>query len=480
LIKFRNLNKRREIPDHFGNVEYLSAVDIHDEDENLAQAGHCMVTFDAIPMKIMPFLRLARSQDITKDSDNALSFLLLEAVIPTTLFELAMRVGGWCSITVSDNPVMQEGFIRATALEFSGSEEEPTPTILYVRINPLAPNAEDLQALKRVIECLHYQSAPREYLGVPRRDGVFVAVYDVGQANMCAILDNDSRPQAFFDFGWPIGFYRRSLTGCQDFDPLGGDDPSDPAPVFLSHLDWDHWGYAYESGRPTKDARGFWKTQVTYRPRALQRAWVMRRPTAGLKLGASHAHLMYALQNQILHDGSYALKFWDPAQTQLQWGACTLFTCSPVVGAHDTKYLRNNESLGMLVENPDSYYFRRVLLCGDADYTSISAEFKQNLGGIVAPHHGGRVTPNSIPAPDADAGEYCYMVFSTHHGCYSTIPSNDTIIEASALGWKISRTDSRLDCNCGVGKRRNRWFALASYKRPKHRCLPRCNCLALN
>ncbi|QVX16570.1 hypothetical protein DB356_18650 [Pseudomonas congelans] len=478
MIKFGSLSERSGVTDHFGNVEYLSAVDVHDEDEDLAQAGNCRVTFDAIPVKILPFLRRARFRDITKDSDNALSFLLLEAVIPTTLFETAVRLGGWCSITVSDNPTMQEGFLRATALEFSGSEEAPTPTTFYVRINPFVPDAKDLQALKRVIECRHYQSASIEYRGVQPRDGVFVAVYDVGQANMCAILDDNYQPKAFFDFGWPIGFYRRSLPGCQNFNPLEGDDPYDPAPVFLSHLDWDHWGYAYESGRPTKDARGFWKTQVTYRPLALQRTWVMRRPSAGLKLGASHAHLIYALQNQILHDGSCALKFWHPAQTHVQWGA-TLFTCSPVAGVHDTKYLRNNESLGMLVENQHSYYFRRVLLCGDADYTSIPAEFKQNLGGIVAPHHGGRVTPHSIPAPDVDAGEYCYMVFSTHQGCYSTIPWHGTITEASALGWKISRTDFRLDCECGLGERRNRWFALASYKRPSPWHLPSCRCLAL-
>ncbi|RMR00509.1 hypothetical protein ALP93_05445 [Pseudomonas syringae pv. helianthi] len=480
LIKPRSLNKQNELPDYFENVEYLSAVDVHDDDEDLAQAGYCRVTFDAIPMKILPFLRRAKSQDIINDSDNALSFLLMEAVIPTPLFEQTVRVGGWCSITVSENPVMQQGFLSATALEFSGSEEQPAPTILYVRINPSVPDAKDLHALKRVIECRHHHSAPSEYQGDPPGNGVYVAVYDVGQANMCAILDNNYQPKAFFDFGWPIGFYRRSLPGCQNFDPLERDDPVHPAPVFLSHLDWDHWGYAYESGRPTKDTRGFWKTKVTYRAGALQRAWVMRRPSGRLKLGASHAHLMYALQNQVLNDGSRALKFWPPAQTHFQWGACTVFTCNPIAGAHDTKYLRNNEALGMLVENPQSYYFRRVLLCGDADYTSISAAFKQNLGGIVAPHHGGRVTPHSIPAPDVDAGTYRYMVFSTHDGCYSTIPSNDTITEASALGWKISRTDSRLDCHCGVGKRRNRWFALASYKTPGPWHLPACLCLALH
>lgn len=480
MTKPKILDKRSELTEHFGNVEYLSAIDVHDEDLDLAQTGFCTVTFDAIPRKSLPFLRRANSQEIAKDSDTALSFLLMEAVVPTSVFEQAMRVGGYCSITVSDISCTEEGFYEATALEFSEEAQESAPTILHVRINAFVPDAKDLQALKRVIECRHHQSAAFEYLGVQPKEDLFVAVYDVGQANMCAIIDYDHKPQAFFDFGWPIGVFRRSLPNCQSFDPLAGDDPDHPAPVFLSHLDWDHWGYAYASGRPTKDVRGFWKTQVTYRPGALQRPWVMRRPSARMRLGISHAHLMYALQNQVLQDGSSALKFWPSARAQFQWGACTLFACSPTSGSHDAKYLRNNESLGMLVENSQSYYFRRVLLCGDADYTSIAARFKQKLGGIVAPHHGGRVTPYSIPAPDVDAGDYRYMVFSTHDGCYSRIPSTDTIAEAIALGWKISRTDARQQCWCGPGERRNRWFALARNVRPIHRPPRGSWCLALH
>lgn len=392
----------------------------------------------------------------------------MEAVVPTSVFEQATRSGGWCSITVSDSSSVEEGFYEAKALQFSEEGQESAPTILYVKINAPSPDAKDLQALKRVIECRHHQSAAFDYLGVQPKDNLFVAVYDVGQASMCAIVDGDHKPKAFFDLGWPIGPFRRSVPNCQSFDPLTGDDPSYPAPVFLSHLDWDHWGYAYASGRPSKDERGFWKTHVTYRPGALSRPWVMRRPSASMKLGISHAHLMYALQNQVLQDGSSALKFWPLARAQVQWGACTLFACNPDAGKHDAKYLRNNEALGMLVENSQSPYYRRVLLCGDADYTSIAARFKRNLDGVVAPHHGGEVTPNSVPAPDMNAGKYSYMVFSTHEGCYSTIPSTNTINEAIKLGWKISRTDVRQRCCCGSGERRNRWFSLANTSRPSH------------
>jgi len=461
---------------YFGDVEYLSTIEVCDEDLNLSEARFCKVTFDAIPKQILPFLRRANSQEIIDDPDTALSFLLMEAELPFSAFEQAMRNGAWCSITVSDSPSAGEGFYQATALEFSEEAQESVPTILYVKINATSPDAKDLQALKRVIECRHHQSAAFDNLGVQPKNNLVVAVYDVGQANMCAIINGNYEPRAFFDFGWPIRPKRGSLPNCQNFDPLAGDDPDHPAPVFLSHLDWDHWGYAYVSGRATKDARGFWKTHVTYRPGALERPWVMRRPSARIGLGISQAHLLFQLQNQMLQDGSRALKFWPSARAQVQWGACTLFACNPVPGTHDAKYLRNNIALGILVENSQSHYHRRVLLCGDADYTSIAARYKQNLDGVVAPHHGGGVTPNSTPAPGTNDYVYGDMVFSTHEGCYSKVPSTDTIIEAKKLGWRISRTDERKECCCHLGERGNRWFCLASTSSYITRCRT-CCCL---
>ena len=457
-------------------VEYLSAIDMRDEGIDLKEARSCTVTFDAIPIQSLGFLSTASPQQISSDPDKALSFLLLEAQIPSAVFELAMSFGGWCSILVSEIPIVGEGFYEATAIQFADDGQELVPKILYVKIKTSAPDAAYLRVLKRVTECRHHPNAPLDALeGQPKND-LFVAVYDVGQASMCAIIGSDYKPRAFFDFGWPISVKRWSLPSCQGFDPLAEDDPLSPAPVFLSHLDWDHWGYAYKSGRAKRDQDGIWTTHVIYRSGALERPWIMRRPSDKMKLGISHVHLLFSLQNQLLQDGSEALKFWPSARTQLQWGSCILFPCDPVPGAHDAKYLRNNRALGMLVENYASPYYRRVLLCGDADYTSIATKYKRNLGGIVAPHHGGRVTPKSIPAPDRDVDKYRYMVFSTHERCYSQIPSTDTITEARGLGWEISRTDERVKCCCGTGERRNRWFSLASTPSPGIRCR-QCCCL---
>lgn len=471
------MNKPVATKSHFGYVDYLSAIEVRDEGIDPAESHFCTVTFDAIPMQLLPFLRRASAQEILNATDTALSFLLMEAEIPMSDFQQAMENGGWCSITVSDDPKASEGFYEATALEFSPEGQEFAPTILYVRINSSQPDTKDLKVLKRVTECRHHPSAAFDNLGTQPKNDLFVVVYDVGQANMCAILGEDCKPRAFFDFGWPISTKRRSAPCCPTFNPLVDDDPANPSPVFLSHLDWDHWGYAYLSGRATRDARGFWKTHVTYRPGVLDRPWVMRRPSESMKLGISHAHLLFHLQNQTLHDGSRALKFWPSARAQVHWGACVLFACNPVSGKHDAKYLRNNLALAMLVENPQTPYCRRVLLCGDADYTSIASRYKHDLGGIVAPHHGGRVTPNSIPAPTAHANDYRYMVFSTHEGCYPQIPSKDTIDEALRLGWKISRTDERRECLCGHGERRNRWFTLSRTSAPMCRRYCTCCCI---
>jgi hypothetical protein len=464
----KTLSKLVATTPHFGKVEYLSALEIRDDGVDPAEARFCTVTFDAIPMQLLPFLRRATSQEILDASDTALSFLLMEAEIPMSDFRQAEKNGGWCTLTVSDDPdAMASGeFYKATALEFSPEGQEFTPTILYVRVNSSQPAPKDLKVLKRITECRHHPSAVFDNLGTQPKDDLFIVVYDVGQANMCAILGDGCEPKAFFDFGWPITTKRWSSPNCLGFDPLAGDDPANPSPVLLSHLDWDHWGFAYLSGRPTRDVRGFWKTHVTYRPGALDRPWVMRRPSESMKLGISHAHLLFQLQNQILHDGSRALKFWPSARAQIQWGACVLFACTPAHSTQDAKYLRNNLALGLLVENPQSHYYQRVLLCGDADYTSIASRYKQSLCGIVAPHHGGRITPNSIPAPSAYTHVHPRMVFSTHEGCYSQIPSADTIHEASMLEWWISRTDERLKCMCGHAERRNRWFSLSTVSTP--------------
>lgn len=461
----------------FDSVEYLSVLDRDEEDINANQPDSCSVIFDAVPKQILPFLRTASADDIVKNIDDALSFLLMQAKIPIAVYDQVSRMGGWCSITVSDIPRTDAGFFQATAIEFSDDQGEQAPTRLWVKINPSPPDPKDVQALNRFIECQDHPDAAFDSLGIAPKGDLFVAVYDVGQANMCAVIDENHRPKAFFDLGWPLRFYRRSLPLCTDFDPLACDDPLDPAPVILSHPDWDHWGYAYASGRAVRDSRKFWKTEPVYRTGVLERPWWMRRASANMKLGVSYAHLQYALRIQVLKDGSSALKFWPAGEAEVQWGACTLFACNPGPGVHDAKYLRNNEALGLLVENQQSYYYRRVLLSGDADYPSIPTRFKEYLGGIVAPHHGGRVSPGSIPAPDVDAGHDCYMVFSTSDGCYQQIPSPVTDADAKALGWKISRTDSRKACYCGSAQRRNRWFALSTEMTPKYNAPWECKCL---
>lgn len=472
MSEAKPLSKQGETSPKPGRIEYLSTIEMRDESDEPEENGLCTVTFDAIPKQILPFLHSASAEKILKDPDSTLSFLLMEAEIPIADFQQALRFDGWCSITVSEDSTDNDGFYKATAIEFPQDGQEFSPKILYVKIDAARPDSRDLKAIKRVIECRHHPSAAFENLGIRPKGDLFVVVYDVGQASMSAIIDNDCNTKAFFDLGWPISVKRRSAPRCLGFDPFVGEHEDRPSPVFLSHLDWDHWGYAYQSGRATKDNRGFWKTEVKYRTNALERPWVMRRPSEKMRLGISHAHLLCCLQNVKLNDHSSALKFWPSFKKRVNWGACKIFSCEPTPGNHPAKYLRNNVALGILVENPQSHYYRRVLLCGDADYTSIAPSYKQNLGGIVAPHHGGRVTLNSIPAPDADTYKYRYMVFSTHQGCYSKIPSDTTIAEAQGLGWNISRTDERRACSCGYGERRNRWFSLSSFPFPKpsHKC----------
>lgn len=130
--------------------------------------------------------------------------------------------------------------------------------------------------------------------------------------------------------------------------------------------------------------------------------------------------------------------------------------------AFDFLLLNVTDSRAVRARLGDLYQW--VLLCGDADYTSIPDCYKQGLTGLVAPHHGGAITPGSTP----NAVGHGRMVFSTYKGCYSNVPSSDTAAEARKMGWRISETSDRRKCNRGHCVRGNRLIRLG--------CTPECGC----
>jgi len=445
-------------------VEYITAIDSSGANSNGDMPEEIYINFDAIPRSLVRELVAQTHIDNNENWGEKISFLLLRAKVGRVEYKRLTETCDWISISVTHSDPNEESSFPALAIEFG--EEVPRSQKFWVRLSHDRPTIMETNFIAKLADVQIESEFSINDFGVPLRGHKFgIAVYDVGQANFCALVNEYEHPLAFFDIGWPASFNLKSAPKkIVSFDPFALDQMERPAPVILSHLDWDHWGFAFQSGKAVWDKRGFWKSQVIYRKNALNRPWLLRRPRFKRhKLGMSHIHLMHTLRSTILPDGTRALKLWPTKTASLKWGPCTVIRCNPKHGSKKSiPFLRNNESLAMLVE--DATNGARVLLCGDADYPSIKNIYRQRLIGLVAPHHGGNISANSTPV----ALGLGRMVFSTFPGCYSSVPSKITKTEARLHGWRISNTSDRFTCTRGHCTRGNRLIRLE--------ITPRCTC----
>lgn len=373
---------------------------------------------------------------------------------------------GWVQISVSANP--SEGDAIPAEMAFSTQNAGDGPERFSVSVE----EGEPPESLVQVIEqAATFEQTADASIGEIREvfekvcrhadaGDVGIAVYDVGQASMSAVVDCYEHPLMFFDMGWPLWFNAKSNPLNKDFDPLH-DFAKKPAPVVLSHLDWDHWGYTIEKGLAKKDkATGAWITEPTYRVRALNRAWLLTRPeVARHGLGPSHLHFVRTLE-VLKGVGDSKLLFWPHRKKSLSIGSLHIIRNVPAIGLSKPSFLRNNESLSICVRAGGA----NALLCGDADYPSIPERFRESLCALVAPHHGGRITPGTTPY----AVGHGRMVVSAFGGCYRSIPCGDSMDEAFEHGWRTARTDDRYSCSRCHEIHGNRLVRLLS--------TPKCGC----
>lgn len=418
-------------------MRYIAAIDTSCVNPDGSIPENAELILDAIPESL---LRNFSAQGLGEDDE--LSFFLVKVFSGSSNIRSLIEAGNYLLISVTNSSKLGDDWLRAEAL--SWGRETNDQLELFVRFDEAIPDDELLNSFHKIAKFSNKpdmkDSTPFELYNQPTA----LAVYDVGQASFSAIVDEYEHPKYFFDFGWPANFNKGSIPDTHnDFDPISCDrsDISENAPVVLSHLDWDHWGFAYESGTPKWDVTlGVWKTEAVYKEKALSRPWLMRRPNLKRhKLGPSHIHFVYALSRTKLTSTSNALNFWPERVSLLNIGGGIIFKCYPK--KHVLKkpaFLRNNEGLGMLING----YGAKVLMAGDADYPSVPAYAKRNLTGIVAAHHGGKVTEGSIP----NALGHGRMIFSVYPGCYSNVPDENVRNEAREKGWQIAQTSDRINC----------------------------------
>jgi hypothetical protein len=421
--------------DEVDYVAVLEALDVRPDGVDVEQTVWIL---DAVPCSTLDRLSIEPDRNTAQELPLIDFFLLTLQQAPGL-----PTPNAYLQVTVSLRSSGDDDEIRAFATGLNGIDNNNVS--YFVRIRKTPPAKKHVKTLEELSRFTHVSDTKDLATFYPSTNGAAVAVYDVGQGSMSALVDEHEHPLMFFDLGWPLSLFPKSVPATYgDFNPFPAalQDKAAPTPVVLSHLDWDHWAYAYKSGTAKWDSHtGAWKTIPAYRTEALERPWLMRRPDYRRhKLTGSHIHFVQTL-GRTLVNGQPALHFWPKGRRSKQFGQITYFACNPTAGSpKKPAFLRNNQGLGMLINDAGSG--ARVLLAGDADFPSIPPFAKKRLTGMVATHHGGKVTAGSIPV----ATGHGRMVISAYPGSYKNIPHPDVEAEAERSGWRIAYTSERKDC----------------------------------
>jgi hypothetical protein len=453
-------NRERSNPK---KAQYIASVEPSGVNPDGSVDERYPLVIDAVPLSdIQEFSRRLRHIE-EKGLDEPFNYLLLKIDFRKELVDLSSEQGNFSVISVCDQALDQNGWIEAQSV-LASNEQDRVP--LYIKFESKSITNEHKKTLESIANFKHIKeskdldkllSRNKKLLSRNKKTKLAVAVYDVGQASLTGVVNSFEHPIVFFDLGWPASFNNKSLPEQKQFNPFELEDRElkvHTAPVILSHLDWDHWAYAIESGRAVWDSdREVWKTKPIYRKRALARPWILQRPKLMRhNLGGSHIHFVKTLSETKLLGGC-ALHFWPESKSSIEIGqGCVVYKCKPNSKTPEAPaFLRNNESLAMTVTDIASG--ARTLLPGDADYPSIPYWAKWQLTGLVAAHHGGKVTKGSIPS----ATGHGRKVISTFPGCYSNIPCQDVITESQEKGWGVVNTSDRMSCpknnQCITGSR---------------------------
>ena len=273
--------------------------------------------------------------------------------------------------------------LRATFVSLAGEADDQLPVFVLSAISFVAAKLRKLAFMvglhgraKRIEQVLN---AAGQRAGTSRN----VVVYDIGQGNANALVDEWGHPCLFFDLGWPTSFNQSSrppfppdLFAC---DACYWRDKFKP-PVVLSHWDFDHWAYAVSNHNYKFGSNA---SKITFKPAALDRVWIVPKPP-GLKktgkgLGPTHMRLLASLPKRIP---------WPNTLKEVSF-------CAGVITRTDRRVLprdRNNQALVWFVMKADNRE-NATLLPGDVDYENMRWPTPApEIAALVASHHGGSVT----------------------------------------------------------------------------------------
>ncbi|MEO0548294.1 MAG: hypothetical protein AAFZ91_00120 [Pseudomonadota bacterium] len=241
------------------------------------------------------------------------------------------------------------------------------------------------------------------------------AVYDVGQGNCNAIVNDQGQPLLYYDFGGGvIGHSSTYRTGLSQF--CFSQTPA----IVMSHWDWDHWSSALRIRSNThRAARG-----PVYSD-AMKATWIV--PRQNKSLGAVHRGFLAKLSSVLV---------WPTSLKSVMNGPVTIHKCLGPVSN------RNHSGLAM-THHPRWAVGDGVLFTGDCDYKYLPPSCSTTSGfeSVIVTHHGGPVSPTStIPMP-VGSSSYCRLCYSFGAGNTYGHPVRATMTKHHGVGW--SATDER-------------------------------------
>lgn len=378
--------------------------------------------------------------------------------------------GGWARIEVSQSAV-DAASLPAQVVMFGNSDGNPSVWIVSAEGLPRDEQKELDSGMALAREPQAYAGFISGVLDIPFNDShrraVAVSVYDVGQGNCNAVVDGNEHPLVFYDLGWAPNFHAASRP--QSMPKLFSCDPRGAiAPVVLSHWDMDHWCYAIAASRYVP---GSLTTRHEWRPEALARFWIARAPQANEgRIGPLAWAFYQALRRTEVLPGLSAILLWPQGAKRIPFSIGWLEACRPAEG---TAVDRNNSGIAMFVRpyQQDG----AILLTGDADFTSIpgtSGKKKIPLAGLVAPHHGARISTSAIPKPKR--GGPARLVMSVGLGNSYGHPKKEAIDGYAKKGWTSSMTQSRSGCDRAHHHNHDHGNTLLMFRSDGYR--PRCSC----
>ena len=405
---------------------FLALVEI-DEEEGDAETGG-WVTLDSISL----------DGALGEGDAELLAMRAALKKIASRFPEILGLDGSWVQVVVGSR--VDGESVPAAVVMFGDTEEVP-----LVGIMSIAAVEEKVQASFLSQTMLEHEPRARAgfiagVLDLPLRyaGNLAVAAYDVGQGNCNAIVDSYGHPRVFFDLGWAPNFHAATRPAAKP--ALFSCDGHALAPVILSHWDMDHWSYAIAASSYNPSSL---TTRHTWNEDALRRFWIAR-PPQGQKhqLGPLTLSFYRALSTRQLLPGFGSLLLWPDGVKRIGFSDGWVEACK---AAPQVKDDRNNNGLAVFVRPAGRGPV--VALTGDADFPAIpsfSQRRKLSLAGMVAPHHGSRVTASHVPSPKR--GGPGRLVMSVGKGNSYGHPKQQAIDVYQGLGWSAVATQDRFKC----------------------------------